>query len=136
MENKKITAIIDGTVLYCGMNEENGREEVTMAINEETAMYINSIMNDYAIGGSWVPVKEKDGQLIFKASTKYGVKMYGADSEELPAFKLGDIGRGSYISVYVSFKENTYRGKSGVSAYLRAVKIEQLEERTAFNPFK
>ena len=58
----------------------------------------------------------------------------GYETEDIG--NVSPIGKGGVVDVFFTMKETRYRGKSGVTAYLKAVNILEYGDASQYNPFE
>lgn len=135
MENIKIKNV---TVKYAGV-DENNKTTFSVILSPEQADDINKKISEQFpdLNPSWIPLKDdKEGNVLLKTITKYTPEFYehGYESDDLASVAL--IGKGGVVDVFFTMKETRYRGKSGVTAYLKAVNILKYGDATHYNPFE
>ena len=86
-------------------------------------------------GCASTPTKiDRHGELYFKASSRYAVKVY-ENGKESDSISFDDIGQGSEVVASVSIGISKYRGRAFLVAYLSAVNIIEMTWKKPYNPF-
>lgn len=135
MENMKIKNV---TVKYAGV-DENNKSTLTVILTPEQVDEIHAkISKEFPdVKPSWLPLKDdKKGNILLKTITNYTPTFYetGYETEDIGAVSL--IGKGGVVDIFFTMKETRYRGKSGITAYLKAVNILKYGDTTHYNPFE
>ena len=135
MENMKIKNV---TVKYAG-SDENNKTTFSVILTPEQADEIHKKISEQFpdLKPSWIPLKDdKEGNILLKTITKYTPDFYenGYETDDIGSVAL--IGKGGVVDIYFVMKETSYHGKSGVTAYLKAVNILRYGDATHYNPFE
>lgn len=128
-------AKLKGTVIGNFRDDETKKVTMTFDILPET---IDSLEDKFVSEGlEWsgdrYPIKtDKEGNAYFKASSNFPVQVQHLEK----GYTFDDIGKGSEVTAYVSFKEGVYQRRKYVSAYLIGVDVHSLtvkEETECFD---
>lgn len=125
--------IVNGIVELNMLYAEKERV-ILLKISEEEAKKFNfdeNLNNPLKTG-----VEEKKGHLYFKAHTQFDITVYNKDNILIDDIDINDIGKGSAVSISVIIKEGKYKDKKYISAYLKSIKIHDLQEPVPYCPFE
>ena len=135
MENMKIKNV---TVKYAGV-DENNKTTFSVILSPEQVEEIKSKISEQFpdLKPSWIPLKDdKEGNVLLKTITNYSPDFYEHRYETEDIGNVAPIGKGAIVDIFFTMKETRYRGKSGVTAYLKAVNILEYGDATHYNPFE
>lgn len=129
---KKIN--VRAKVKYAGV--EDGKATLTLALTPEQESTLDCVYEEVDTEGcASTPTKvDRNGELYFKASSRYAVKVY-ENGKESDSISFDDIGHGSEVVASVSIGVSKYRGRAFLVAYLSAVNIIDMVWKKTFNPF-
>lgn len=129
---KKIN--VRSKVKYAGI--EDGKATLTLELTPEQEDALDRVYEEVDTEGcASTPTKvDRDGNLYFKAVTRYAVKVY-ENGKESDSISVGDIGEGSEVVANVSIGISKYRGRAFLVAYLSAINIIDMVWKKPFNPF-
>lgn len=121
-------------VKYAGI--EDGKATLTLELTPEQEDALDRVYEEVDTEGcASTPTKvDRDGNLYFKAVTRYAVKVY-ENGKESDSISVGDIGEGSEVVANVSIGISKYRGRAFLVAYLSAISIIDMVWKKPFNPF-
>lgn len=130
---KKIN--VRSKVKYVGI--EDGKATLTLSLTPEQESALDHVYEEVDTEGcASTPTKvDRDGNLYFKAVTRYAVKVY-ENGKESDSISVGDIGEGSEVVANVSIGISKYRGRAFLVAYLSAINIIDMVWKKPFNPFE
>lgn len=130
---KKIN--VRSKVKYAGI--EDGKATLTLYLTPEQENAIDHVYEEVDTEGcASTPTKvDRDGNLYFKAATRYAVKVY-ENGKESDSISVGDIGESSEVVANVSIGISKYRGRAFLVAYLSAINIIDMVWKKPFNPFE
>ena len=126
---KKIN--VRSKVKYAGI--EDGKATLTLSLTPEQESALDHVYEEVDTEGcASTPTKvDRDGNLYFKAVTRYAVKVY-ENGKESDSISFDDIGSESEVVANVSIGISKYRGRAFLVAYLSAV---DMVWKKPFNPF-
>ena len=125
---------IKGTVQFAGKSNE-GKFTTNLKLTDERAKELVAKLELDNLTYEGTPIKEtEEGNLLFKATSKYPVKIYDNDVET-EDISLEDIGEDSEVILFVGIGVTTYKRKEYQVAYLKAVNIIKFIEAERFNAF-
>lgn len=129
---KKIN--VRSKVKYAGV--EDGKVTLTLALSPEQENALNKVYEEVDTEGcAATPTKVgENGELYFKATSRYAVKVY-ENWKESDSISFDDIGKDSEVVANVSIGVSKYRGRAFLVAYLSAVNIIDMVWKKPFNPF-
>lgn len=129
---KKIN--VRSKVKYAGI--EDGKATLTLYLTPEQENALDHVYEEVDTEGcASTPTKvDRDGNLYFKAVTRYAVKVY-ENGKESDSISVGDIGEGSEVVANVSIGISKYRGRAFLVSYLSAINIIDMVWKKPFNPF-
>lgn len=135
MENMKIKNV---TVKYAGVDENNKTTFSVILSPEQVEEIKDKISEQFPdLKPSWIPLKDdKDGNVLLKTITIYTPDFYENGYETEDIGNVAPIGKGGVVDIFFTMKETRYCGKSGVTAYLKAVNILKYGDATHYNPFE
>lgn len=133
---------VKGIVKFAG--KQDGKNILSLNITDEQAEKIEVAMIDEFKSLSdyeSTPIKEdnQDESKFLKASSKWAVEVYenGKQSIDIEdALTFDQIGAGSEVVMFFGIKDQTYRKKKYLTAYLKKVNVLELEESVHYNPFE
>lgn len=130
---KKIN--VRSKVKYAGI--EDGKATLTLFLTPEQESALDHVYEEVDTEGcASTPTKvDRDGNLYFKAVTRYAVKVY-ENGKQSDSISVGDIGEGSEVVANVSIGISKYRGRAFLVAYLSAINIIDMVWKKPFNPFE
>lgn len=130
---KKIN--VRSKVKYAGI--EDGKATLTLSLTPEQESALDHVYEEVDTEGcASTPTKvDRDGNLYFKAVTRYAVKVY-ENGKQSDSISVGDIGEGSEVVTNVSIGISKYRGRAFLVAYLSAINIIDMVWKKPFNPFE
>lgn len=130
---KKIN--VRSKVKYAGI--EDGKATLTLSLTPEQESALDNVYEEVDTEGcASTPTKvDRDGNLYFKAVTRYAVKVY-ENGKQSDSISVGDIGEGSEVVANVSIGISKYRGRAFLVAYLSAINIIDMVWKKPFNPFE
>jgi hypothetical protein len=130
---KKIN--VRSKVKYAGI--EDGKATLTLSLTPEQESALGHVYEEVDTEGcASTPTKvDRDGNLYFKAVTRYAVKVY-ENGKQSDSISVGDIGEGSEVVANVSIGISKYRGRAFLVAYLSAINIIDMVWKKPFNPFE
>lgn len=130
---KKIN--VRSKVKYAGI--EDGKATLTLSLTPEQESALDHVYEEVDTEGcASTPTKvDRDGNLYFKAVTRYAVKVY-ENGKQSDSISVGDIGEGSEVVANVSIGISKYRGRAFIVAYLSAINIIDMVWKKPFNPFE
>ena len=130
---KKIN--VRSKVKYAGI--EDGKATLTLSLTPEQESALDHVYEEVDTEGCVsTPTKvDRDGNLYFKAVTRYAVKVY-ENGKQSDSISVGDIGEGSEVVANVSIGISKYRGRAFIVAYLSAINIIDMVWKKPFNPFE
>lgn len=130
---KKIN--VRSKVKYAGI--EDGKATLTLSLTPEQESALDHVYEEVDTEGcASTPTKvDRDGNLYFKAVTRYAVKVY-ENGKQSDSISVGDIGEGSEVVANVSIGISKYRGRAFLVAYLSAINIIDMVWKKPFNPFE
>ena len=130
---KKIN--VRSKVKYAGI--EDGKATLTLSLTPEQESALDHVYEEVDTEGcASNPTKvDRDGNLYFKAVTRYAVKVY-ENGKQSDSISVGDIGEGSEVVANVSIGISKYRGRAFLVAYLSAINIIDMVWKKPFNPFE
>lgn len=130
---KKIN--VRSKVKYAGI--EDGKATLTLSLTPEQESALDHVYEEVDTEGcTSTPTKvDRDGNLYFKAVTRYAVKVY-ENGKQSDSISVGDIGEGSEVVANVSIGISKYRGRAFIVAYLSAINIIDMVWKKPFNPFE
>lgn len=130
---KKIN--VRSKVKYAGI--EDGKATLTLSLTPEQESALDHVYEEVDTEGcASTPTKvDRDGNLYFKAVTRYAVKVY-ENGKQSDSISVGDIGEGSEVVANVSIVISKYRGRAFLVAYLSAINIIDMVWKKPFNPFE
>lgn len=130
---KKIN--VRSKVKYAGI--EDGKATLTLSLTPEQESALDHVYEEVDTEGCpSTPTKvDRDGNLYFKAVTRYAVKVY-ENGKQSDSISVGDIGEGSEVVANVSIGISKYRGRAFLVAYLSAINIIDMVWKKPFNPFE
>lgn len=130
-DNKKIT----GIVKFAGKSNDE-KNIVSLLLTDERAKELTTKLSFDPEKYEGIPIKENtDGELLFKASSKYPVKIYDNGTEITQETSISEIGEESHVELFIGLSESTYKRKKYQVAYLKAINILELVPAETFNPF-
>ena len=135
MEGMKIKNV---TVKYAGV-DENNKTTLSVILSPEQVEEVKSKISEQFpdLKPSWIPLKDdKEGNVFLKTITNYTPKLYENGHETEDIGNVASIGKGGVVDIFFTIKETRYRGKTGVTAYLKAVNILKYGDATHYNPFE
>lgn len=135
MESMKIKNV---TVKYAGV-DENNKTTLSVILSPEQVEEIKSKISEQfpELKPSWIPVKDdKEGNVLLKTITNYTPMFYENGYETDGIGNVASIGKGGVVDLFFTMKETRFRGKTGVTAYLKAVNILKYGDATHYNPFE
>lgn len=129
---KKIN--VRSKVKYAGI--EDGKATLTLELTPEQESALDHVYEEVDTEGcASTPTKvDKDGNLYFKATSRYAVKVY-ENGKESDSISVGDIGKDSDVMANVSIGISKYRGRAFLVAYLSSVNVIDMVWKKPFNPF-
>ncbi len=129
---KKIN--VRAKVKYAGV--EDGKATLTLALTPEQESALDYVYEEVDTEGcTSTPTKMNgNGELYFKATSRYAVKVY-ENGKESDSISFDDIGKESEVIASVSIAISRYRGRAFLVAYLSAVNIIDMVWKKPFNPF-
>lgn len=129
-ENFKIT----GKVVYAGKERESDKNVVSIKVTPETMEKFKGFLDDSSEYVS-TPVKEdKEGNEYIKFQSKFGVDIY--EGKELESdYALEEIGKESTVQIFAGLKEQIFKRKKFIVAYVKAISIIDFKEKEVFNAF-
>lgn len=129
---KKIN--VRSKVKFAGV--EDGKATLTLALTPEQESTLDRVYEEVDTEGcTSTPTKvDRNGELYFKASSRYTVKVY-ENGKESDSISFDDIGKESEVVASVSIGVSKYRGRAFLVAYLSAVNIIDMVWKKPFNPF-
>lgn len=138
---EKLT-MIKGRVIFAGTNEdkETGKikKVITLTLEDSQIEKIKAMMGD-TFGYEATPLKESDnGDIYFKASTSFEVKIYedGTSTEEASNLKIEEIGKESVVQIFVKLNDVIgLKKKKFIVAYLKSINVIDYLPKEEFNPF-
>ena len=121
-------------VKYAGV--EDGKSTLTLALTPEKESILDHVYEEVDTEGcTSTPTKvDRNGELYFKASSRYSVKVY-ENGKESDSISFDDIGKGSEVVASVSIGISKYMGRAFLVAYLSAVNIIDMVWKKPFSPF-
>lgn len=121
-------------VKYAGT--EDGRATLTLHLTPEQGNALDHAYEEVDTEGCVsTPTKvDRDGNLYFKTTSRYSVKIY-ENGKESDSISFDDIGVDSEVVAYVTIDVRNYRGRSFLVAYLSSVNIIDMVWKKPFNPF-
>ena len=130
---KKIN--VRSKVKYAGI--EDGKATLTLDLTPEQESALDHVYEEVDTEGCVsTPTKvDRDGNLYFKAVTRYVVKVY-ENGKQSDSISVGDIGEGSEVVANVSIGISKYRGRAFLVAYLSAINIIDMVWKKPLNPFE
>lgn len=135
MESMKIKNV---TVKYAGV-DENNKTTLSVILSPEQVEEVKSKISEQFpdLKPSWIPLKDdKEGNVFLKTITNYTPMLYENAHETEDIGNVASIGKGGVVDIFFTIKETRYRGKTGVTAYLKAVNILKYGDATHYNPFE
>lgn len=135
MENMKIKNV---TVKYAGV-DENNKTTLTVFLSPEQVEEVKSKISEQFpdLKPSWIPLKDdKEGNVFLKVITNYTPMFYEKGCETEDIGNVTQIGKGGVVDIFFTMKETRFRGKTGVTAYLKALNILEYGCVTPYNPFE
>lgn len=135
MESMKIKNV---TVKYAGV-DENNKTTLSVILSPEQVEEVKSKISEQFpdLKPSWIPLKDdKEGNVFLKTITNYTPMFYENGSETKDIGNAATIGKGGVIDILFKIKETRFSGKTGVTAYLKAVNILKYGCATHYNPFE
>lgn len=135
MENMKIKNV---TVKYAGVDENNKSTLSVILSPEQVDELHDKISKEFPdVKPSWLPLKDdKEGNVFLKTITNYTPNFYDHGYETDDFGGVAQIGKGGTVDIFFTMKETRFRGKSGITAYLKAVNVLELGDSTHYNPFE
>ncbi len=135
MESMKIKNV---TVKYAGV-DENNKTTFSVILSPEQVEEVKSKISEQFpdLKPSWTPLKDdKEGNVFLKTITNYTPAFYenGCKTEDIGNVAL--IGKGGVVDIFFTIKETRFSGKTGLTAYLKAVNILKYGCTTLYNPFE
>lgn len=138
---EKLT-MIKGRVIFAGTNEDKDtgkiKKVITLALEDGQIEKIKAMMGDTS-GYEATPLKEADnGDIYFKASTSFEVKIYedGIITEDASNLKIEEIGKDSVIQIFVKLNDVIgLKKKKFIVAYLKSINVIDYRVKEEFNPF-
>ena len=129
---KKIN--VRAKVKYAGVKD--GKATLAIALTPDQESALDRVYEEVDTEGcASTPTKmDRNGELYFKASSRYTVKVY-EDGKESDSISFDDIGQGSEVVASVSIGISKYRGRAFLVAYLSAVNIIEMTWKKPYNPF-
>lgn len=129
---KKIN--VRSKVKYAGI--EDGKATLTLYLTPEQENALDRVYEEVDTEGcASNPTKvDKDGNLYFKVTSRYAVKVY-ENGKESDSISFDDIGSESEVVANVSIGISKYRGRAFLVAYLSAVNIIDMVWKKPLNPF-
>lgn len=135
MEGIKIKNV---TVKYAGV-DENNKTTFSVILSPEQVEEVKSKISEQFpdLNPSWIPLKDdKEDNVLLKTITNYTPMFYENGHETEDTGNVALIGKGGVVDIFFTIKETRYRGKTGVTAYLKAVNILKYGQVTYYNPFE
>lgn len=135
MENMKIKNV---TVKYAGV-DENNKSTLSVILSPEQVEEVKSKISEQFpdLNPSWIPLKDdKEGNVLLKTITNYTPMFYEKAHETEAIGNVALIGKGGVVDIFFAIKETRFCGKTGVTAYLKAVNILKYGNVTHYNPFE
>ena len=129
---KKIN--VRAKVKYAGVKD--GKATLAIALTPDQESALDRVYEEVDTEGcASTPTKiDRNGELYFKASSRYAVKVY-ENGKESDSISFDDIGQGSEVVASVSIGISKYRGRAFLVAYLSAVNIIEMTWKKPYNPF-
>lgn len=129
---KKIN--VRSKVKYAGI--EDGKATLTLVLTPEQESALDHVYEEVDTEGcTSTPTKvDRNGELYFKATTRYSVEIY-ENGKKSDSISFDDIGQGSEVVANVSIGISKYRGRAFLVAYLSSVNIIDMVWKKPYNPF-
>lgn len=130
---KKIN--IRSTVKYAGIDD--GKATLTLALTPEQEKALDLVYEEVDDEGcTSTPTKvDKHGDLYFKASSRYAVRVCESGKES-DSISFDDIGSGAEVVANVSIGVSKYRGRAFLVAYLTSVNVLDMVWKKPYNPYE
>lgn len=135
MENMKVKNV---TVKYAQV-DENNKTTLSVILSPEQVEEVKSKISEEfpELNPSWIPLKDdKEGNVLLKTITNYTPMFYEKAHETEDIGNVVLIGKGGVVDIFFTIKETRFGGKTGVTAYLKAVNILKYGHVTHYNPFE
>lgn len=126
------------TVKYAGV-DENNKTTFSVILSPEQVEEVKSKISEQFpdLKPSWIPLKDdKEGNVFLKTITNYTPEFYEKACKTEDIGNVAQIGKGGVVDIFFTMKETRFNGKTGITAYLKAVNILKYGCATVYNPFE